>query len=207
MKITSKSNLAFTLIELLVVIAIIAILAGLLMVALPAAVTAGKKAKAQVAVSGLATAAKAYYTEYGFYPSMPATMLAGSFAGYGAGNAYTNMYVTTNLFSNISNTRNIPFYDFPTKDIDAAGTFGAAPNIAYLDPWKKPYRISFDVNYNNQIASPYPPSTLMISAGVIVYSCGPDGKSDDSLTYSTPTSNLGGGNGSSANDKDNVQSW
>jgi type II secretory pathway pseudopilin PulG len=55
-------------IEMLTVIAVIGILAGMLLPVLGKARERAKIAKAQTAINGLATAFKAYYTEYGKWP-------------------------------------------------------------------------------------------------------------------------------------------
>lgn len=59
---------AFTLIELLTVIAIIAILMGLLLPAINMAKRAAANAQARTSVTGIVTAIKGYYNEYGKLP-------------------------------------------------------------------------------------------------------------------------------------------
>src|ERR1017187_9235950 len=64
-----RTKRAFTLIELLTVIAIIGVLIALLFPAIKSALGKAETTKAQQGVSGLATAFKAYYTEYGRWPA------------------------------------------------------------------------------------------------------------------------------------------
>src|ERR1039457_896052 len=61
---------AFTLIELLTVIAIIAVLIGLLFPAIKMALLKAEITKTQAGISGLSTAFRAYYTEYGKWPAI-----------------------------------------------------------------------------------------------------------------------------------------
>jgi len=142
----------FTLIELLVVIVIIAILVALLFPAIQTGIQKAESAKARTAVTGLATAFKAFYTEYGTWPS---------------GCAANSNAVTTTLFGTASggwglNTRQIIFYDFPPKDIKG---------VTYFDPWNNAYMAAFD-NYDNTIPSSKAPFGSAINASVIVWSLG-----------------------------------
>jgi type II secretory pathway pseudopilin PulG len=169
------------LLELLTVIAIIAVLAGLLFPMIKIVLTRAEVAKAQQAVGGLATAFRAYYTEYGKWPDVtvnPPNCTVGNPCN-----------VNTNLFGAANNARGIVFYEFPAKDLDVSGNL--------VDPWGHPYRCNFDVNYQNSILNPFSGGTPNpINAGLIVWSRGPDGLSSEF-----------GGGGTSANDKDNVVSW
>lgn len=61
--------MAFTLVELLVVIGIIAILAGVTVVSVGAALRFAKKTKSQAMATSIQTAVQSYYTEYGVYPT------------------------------------------------------------------------------------------------------------------------------------------
>lgn len=150
--VTSRQKYGFTLIELLTVIAIIAILVGLLFPAIRSAIQKAEKSKAQAAVTGLATAFRAFYTEYGRWPGNPNTPSGAT-------------DVTTNYFSSsYGNTRNIGFFDFNAKDLSGA---------IFNDPWGSPYRVVFDDDYNDQISNPLSGGTpTTINAGVIVWSSG-----------------------------------
>jgi prepilin-type N-terminal cleavage/methylation domain-containing protein len=66
----TKSNKAFTLIELLTVIAIIGILAAILIPTLGAARTAALKSKTKVQFSQWAVALQMFKTEYGYFPDI-----------------------------------------------------------------------------------------------------------------------------------------
>ena len=154
---------AFTLIELLVVIVIIAILVALLFPAVKTALLKAEAAKAKTTILSIATAFKAFNTEYSRWPVTVTTTAP--------------IVLNTNLFSAANgNTRNIVFLDTASKDIDPA-----TGNI--LDPWKNPYHIAFDTSYANSIPNPF--TSVPIPAGVIVWSVGPDGLCSDSISGGT----------------------
>jgi prepilin-type N-terminal cleavage/methylation domain-containing protein len=145
MKKQKTSKLAFTLIELLTVVAIIGILIALLFPAITTAIKKAEKAKAQAAVTGLATAFKAYYAEFNRWPASA------------TGN------ITTGIFTN---SRGIVFFDFPAKDWNISGSV-----TNYVDPWKQTYRFAADTNYQNYVTV----NGSNINISVAVWSKGPDG--------------------------------
>lgn len=208
MRASSTTNRAFTMIELLTVIAIIGILAGLLFPAIKSAMRKAETSKAQSAITSLATAFKAYYTEYGKWPISDTTpndtyivdvnlvaLLQGvnntalpnplglsepPFTGSGSSVGTANLQ---------GNPRGIHFLEFKQADLDSSGN--------YVDPWKQPYKCRFDVNYGNLMQNPFETSTTMtITNGFLVWSSGPDGQYD--RNGDVPPSLL---------NKDNVKSW
>jgi prepilin-type N-terminal cleavage/methylation domain-containing protein len=141
-----RKPLSFTLVEMMVVIAVIAMLVGLLFPAIGSAIRTARRAKAKAEVTQLLTAFKAYYTEFGVWP----TNMAG------------NVEVSTNVFRN---SKGIIFYDFSPKSVDFSTGF-------YLDPWEHPYWFKIDKDYRNYIASPFTPDGN-VSGGVLIWSEGP----------------------------------
>jgi type II secretory pathway pseudopilin PulG len=135
--------------ELLTVMAIIGILVALLMPAVAAARQKAREARARTVVTGLNTAFRAYYTEYGKWPT----------SSSGAQD------VTTNLFAN---SRGITFYEFPAKDMIGN---------KFKDPWGNIYRCSFDTDYDNATDNPF--GSGSIATGCLVWSKGYDGRSSD----------------------------
>lgn len=123
----------FTLIELLIVIAIIGILMGLLFPAVGSAILAARRAQARNDAVQIATACRAYETEYG--------------AGPWGTNSFTE--VRGDLLSSLmgTNARRIIFIEVPYYKSGKGGY----TNGAFLDPWGGPYQIAYDTNYQSDI--------------------------------------------------------
>jgi len=148
MKTCLRKRKAFTLIEMIVVIAIIAMLVGLLFPAIGQAIRVARRARAKTEVTNLHTAFRAYYAEFGRWPT----------------NLMDSIQITTNTFAN---SRGITFYDYSLKDVDLLTGY-------YQDPWRRSYWFRVDHDYNNVIASPFQ-GDGNVTAGVLVWSFGPDG--------------------------------
>lgn len=161
---TKQNRHGFTLIELLVVIVIITILVSLLFPAIKTALLKAEAAKAKTTVLNIATAFKAFNAEYGRWPT---------------GATSSSQDLNTNLFNSANgNTRNIVFLDTASKDINSSGYI--------LDPWKTPYHITFDVNYQNSVSTNCSSGGGTIAGGVAIWSSGPDGTcgtSDDVTSW------------------------
>jgi hypothetical protein len=154
-----------------------------------------RKAEARTAVTGIVTAVKQYYTEYGKYPlgSLASNQGTGDVLFGEGGNPNQMLFdILRNIGQtagqpNQYNPRAIVFFDgksasdpvhpksgFATQD---AASGGVTKNC-FVDPWGNQYRIAIDADYDNRITNlPYsdfgvnnPPLT-----GVCVYSLGKDG--------------------------------
>lgn len=232
MRKTFTTNRAFTLIELLTVIAIIGVLVALLFPAIKSSMLKAETSKAQAAISsGLATAFKSYYTEYGKWPiaysivnppyedfvvdKAMVALLSGDDVGgtsitYPGPTVY-HPYVDTAFGPPYAqsgnaiiqgNPRKIVFLEFKTKDIDTS----AATSGYFLDPWGRHYHFRLDVNYANVVNYPFAvqlPQTL-ITTGFLIWSVGPDGQYDQIDVVVSPSPLVVT---SSQKNKDNVKSW
>jgi prepilin-type N-terminal cleavage/methylation domain-containing protein len=179
---------AFTLVELLVVISIIALLASMALPAFSRAMDTAKKAKANAMISQLKVAITAFDTEYGTWPMAELNqekldntvlykVLTATESGIAGGG--TSTY----------NTRNIPFIEFTSKDLD-----NATNPTMFVDPWyatsndkaTQNYTVLIDYDYDNVIQT-IPTGTGTaggINAGVAIWDPGvPVGK-----TVNTDTS-------------------
>jgi len=186
MQTTRSNNIAFTLIEMLVVMVIIVILAGLLLPVVQVAKTSADQARAKENIHQMAAAFRAYFSEFGRWPSN--TVAAATISVNTDGS--TDSYIPTNLFAN---TSSITFYDYSTKDILTNTTCKC---FLLVDPWKNPYVVRLDTGYTGSVDNPFWPngSGHPLQWGFAIWSMGPDGAND-----------LGGD--TSFLNKDNPKSW
>lgn len=134
----------FTLIELLIVIAIIGILMSLLFPAVNSAIDAARKAQAKNDVTQIATAITAYETEYGRLPNTNAgaqDVKGDWLAALGGSNAAS------------LNPRQIVFIEMQTAKKGKSGLSNGNASTGFVDPWGGMYRIAFDNDYDNTIAT------------------------------------------------------
>lgn len=152
----NRSVFGFTLVELLVVIGIIAILASLLLPAMNAAMRRADISRAKHDMAGIASAIKAYFSEYGMWPT-PDTNGNQDHTFVGKEGATTGpirfqSQIMTILTTN--NPRKIVFLEIPKDSLvgtDRKGQNYVASDNFFLDPWGNPYIIVMDSDYDNQI--------------------------------------------------------
>src|ERR1017187_4435475 len=161
-----KTKRAFTLIELLTVIAIIGVLIALLFPAIKSALGKAEAAKAQTSIAGLATAYKAYYTEYGKWPATitdpngiicTTNYMVALLRGEDKNGAdpLASPTVTYN-----GNPRKIRFLEMKNADL----VIDPVNNVTnYVDPWKNQYEVIFDIGYSDLATNPFsvPPATFV----------------------------------------------
>ncbi len=182
---------------------VIIVLLGMAFPAFHSVQNSARKTQAKNDLTQIVTAVNAFYTEYGKYP-LPATTTSDATAIFGGG----TLNLSGSLFENLrglsttlGNTRQVVFIAPPEAKDQTNPTNGIATALAnrqLYDPWGRPYFISMDWNYDNQILNPYTADTGAGSAnirqGVIAWSLGRD-------------KNGGSGVKSSGDRADDVISW
>ena len=184
---TGRPTGAFTLIELLVVITIIGILAGLLLPVVSKVTTNARKVEARSTELQIVTAIKNYQTEYGMYPVPPNTV--NQDVTYGESSPTTATLMDVLRADGLSldsasggnlNPRGIVYFEMaPAKNLSKPKSGIGSDGFPY-DPWGRTYFLTVDSNYDNSVVNPYTANAGFnpLSLGVIVWSFGPDGKSN-----------------------------
>jgi prepilin-type N-terminal cleavage/methylation domain-containing protein len=136
----------FTLVELLVVISIIGMLAGLMSVAIPKAMEAGKKAKVKGELTAIVAAVKAYKQEYGQWPVAKSQMDS-------VADEYSSWYGPPTTESESKDLMKILSGDMTVqKDgqtMNPKGVRfleGAKTDGTFQDPWENQYCVKMDTN-------------------------------------------------------------
>ena len=162
----TASSKRFTLIELLVVIAIILILAGLVFPALGTVRNNAKKSRANTECQSLKTALIMYESEFSCWPATASKD--------GVVSNYKDMcnYLVG------ENGKKMVFYEVGVGFNESEG---------FIDPWKKPYNVVLDFDYDGQISTTVPVVKAVNSANnrtgnlrvaVAVYSFGDYNETD-----------------------------
>ena len=159
-----RARSAFTLIELLVVIAIILILAAMLTPAVDNAFKKGRITRARAEMTTISSAINAYANEYSHMP-------VGRDNGYGdhvyVGEWGVDMAVQNNpketkyVFNilrgldSTNNPKKMVFIEIPERALTGEcklrnHTYTAEEGY-FLDPWKNPYVLVMDTDFDNQI--------------------------------------------------------
>jgi prepilin-type N-terminal cleavage/methylation domain-containing protein len=176
---------AFTLIELLVVITIIAILIGLFLPSLFSMYERAKKVQAKNDLTQIVNAVNAFYTEYGKYPLPAGTTMDTTYPPAGPGGSNADLFYTLRAVANGANAGNVInprqiVYISPRVLGTAPVRSGIASDDGqFYDPWQRPYNVTIDGDYNNQITTnPYGNNNgagpMPLPQGVIAWSLGKD---------------------------------
>ena len=174
----------FTLVELLVVITIIGMLAGLMSVAIPKAMEAGKKAKVKGELTAIVAAVKAYKQEYGFYPLPPSRRFASSLgeedknAWVGKGTYDGNESDMFKVIQILSGENVNWEQDMNPKQVRflEGAKVGNSTIESLPDPWKHSYCLKFDTNDSGGVG--YYSTGENIRVGVIGICLGKNGIQD-----------------------------
>ncbi len=179
--------------------AVLIILMGLAFPAFTSVQNSARKTQAKNDLVQIVTAASAFYTEYGKYPTAAADDPAAK-VGPGGTGPTTSLFNALRGLDAATNPRQIVFMSPPEAKDQTSPRSGIKTSDGQLfDPWGVAYAIDMDANYNNEIPNPYTADTGAGSAnirqGVIAWSLGKNGP-------------LGGsGAKSSANSNDDIISW
>jgi prepilin-type N-terminal cleavage/methylation domain-containing protein len=148
-----SSQAGFTLVELLVVISIIGMLAGLMSVAIPKAMEAGKKAKVKGELTAIVAAVKAYKQEYGRWPATESmsTDAAGEFGAWYGPSKWAKGDGTTAgkelmLVLSGQNRDQNGNWDMPMNPKQIRFLEGPDLKGNFVDPWGTQYCVKMDVN-------------------------------------------------------------
>ena len=177
---TRSGRAGFTLVELLVVISIIGMLAGLMSVAIPKAMEAGKKAKVKGELTAIVAAVKAYKQEYGQWPVARSKMDS-------AADEYSSWYgpptaeqESKDLMKILSGDMTVQKEGQTMNPKGARFLEGAKPDGTFQDPWGKQYCVKMDTNDSGGLEYYASSSTQEnIRVSVIAVSLGKNGTQED----------------------------
>ena len=178
----------FTLVELLVVISIIGMLAGLMSVAIPKAMEAGKKAKVKGELTAIVAAVKAYKQEYGQWPVAKSKMDS-------AADEYSSWYgpptqeqESKDLMKILSGDMTVQKEGQTMNPKGVRFLEGAKTDGTFQDPWGKQYSVKMDTNESGGVEYYGSSGTQEnIRVTVIAVSLGKNGTQEDPDKKATKT--------------------
>lgn len=155
---------------MMIVIALILILAGLMFPVVNKAIDKAKKLKAYNEVRTISLAWTEYLRRYTVWPNIGIS--EGVTAGEMQGSPFL---ILTGMATNIGgpygsmNIYGIQFIEATEIQIS---------KNAFIDPWNKPYKFMFDLNYDQKVVLPWKEE---VYTSVAVWSTGPDKKDDTAI--------------------------
>jgi len=141
---------AFTLLELLVVITIIAILVSLGAAVASKVIVQAKRVEARNAAIQIASAIRAYQTDYSKWPLI---LDADRELTRAERSDLYKILIASPRNDQVVQDRNPRATIFLSAPDASNGRNGLDESFDYLDPWGEPYRIILDGDYDTQIAS------------------------------------------------------
>lgn len=169
----------FTLVELLVVILIIVTLASMGFVVTKTALKSAAVTKAKKVTVDLAMAIENFQSDHnGVLPIMDPPS---------SGDAKLKTDGTNDLMAILINKEKAPVSDrvnqsgksyFTAQEVQSRseGLYIMGDEVALYDPWRAPYYIVMDTDFDDQVADPTTPDNRAVRKKVIVFTLGPDGK-------------------------------
>ncbi len=140
---SSRRRGGFTLLELLMVILVIAVLMALLLSAVMKVKTGVKTQRANAAALALKTAIGGYHVRHHQWPCPDAHLDDGSdhtYEGGAVGNVEIVRILTGESGPFRDEVEDSPYIDLVDYPTDEDGNL--------LDPWRNPYRVTIDINYD-----------------------------------------------------------
>lgn len=169
----------FTLVELLVVILIIVTLASMGFVVTKTALKSAAVTKAKKVTVDLAMAIENFQSDHnGVLPIMDPPS---------SGDARLKTDGTNDLMAILINKEKAPVSDrvnqsgksyFAAQEVQSRsdGLYISGDEVALYDPWKAPYYVVMDTDFDDQVVDPTTPGNQAVRKKVIVFTLGPDSK-------------------------------